>query len=256
MGTLGLTSTHADLLFAPVDADLHMDRIGGGNETEVYCTDDRQYVVKVKSECAYAGSTSPSAALEHARTLNRTAQAFAEALGPEHTIPNYYYVARCSMGTVKTVAVQPYVACSRPLSAVNYRALSPAERRDVAAQLRRLIRRARSHLNRTGCMPDLYGRRSHSQAEREQLNTPLRLPWRVYSFLVKRTLLRSQNLLLTDPPERRIILVDYDPVQHSPLYRFVYYNVRRLLFLRDSLLVALMERTGYAFPAHPGVDGS
>lgn len=254
MGTLGLTSTHTDLLFAPVDADLHMDRIGGGNETEVYCTDDRKYVVKVKSECAYADNPSVGAALERAKTLNRTAQAFAEALGPEHTIPNYYYVARSNEGTVKTVAVQPYVACSRPLSAVDYRALSTGERRDIAAQLRRLIQRALAHLNRTGCMPDLYGRRSHSQAERDQLNTPLRLPWRVYSFLVKRTLLRSQNLLLTDLPERHIVLVDYDPVQHSQLYRFVYYNVRRLLFLRDYLLVALMEKTGYAFPAHPDQD--
>jgi hypothetical protein len=233
-----------------------MDRIGGGNETEVYCTDDRRYVVKVKSESAYAGCTSLDRALEQAKTLNQTARTFAEALGPEHTIPNTYYVARNSQGKVKTVAVQPYVACSRPLSAVDYRALSPETRRDIAAQLRRLIRRALSHLNRTGSMPDLYGRRSHSQTERRQLNTPLRFPWRVYSFLVKRTLLRSQNLLLTDPPERRIVLVDYDPVQHSPLYRFVYYNVRRLLFLRDYALIGLMERTGQAFPARPDLESS
>jgi hypothetical protein len=231
-----------------------MDRIGGGNETEVYCTDDRKYVVKVKSEGTYASDTSIDAALKQAKTLNRTAQAFAEALGPEHTIPNYYYVARSNQGKVKTVAVQPYVMCSRPLSAVDYSALSPEERRQIAAQLRRLIRRALSHLNQTGRMPDLYGRRSHSQAERRHLNTPLKFPWRVYSFLVKRTLLRSQNLLLTDAPERRLVLVDYDPVQHSRLYRFIYYNVRRLLFLRDYALIHLMERTGHAFPAHPDSD--
>ncbi len=249
MGTLGLTPTQADLLFAPLDADLHMDRIGGGNETDVYCTDDRRYVVKVKSESAYAGFQTIDRALEQAKTLNRTAQAFAEALGPEHTIPNYYYVARSNDGKVKTVAVQLYVTCSRPLAAVDYGALSPEARREIAGQLRRLIRRARSHLNRTGRMPDLYGRRSRSRAERQRLNTPLRFPWRVYSFLIKRTLLRSQNLLLTDPPERRIVLVDYDPVQHSRLYRFVYYNVRRLLFLRDYALIYLMEKTGHAFPA-------
>ena len=45
-----MTFTVADTVFAPIDTDLHMERIAGGNETEVYCTDDRRFVVKVKSE--------------------------------------------------------------------------------------------------------------------------------------------------------------------------------------------------------------
>jgi hypothetical protein len=41
---------HHNVLFASLDADLHLERIGGGNETEVYRTDDQRFVVKVKSE--------------------------------------------------------------------------------------------------------------------------------------------------------------------------------------------------------------
>ena len=51
--------------------------------------------------------------------------------------------------------------------------------------------------------------------------------------------------MLTDAPHRRIVLVDYDPVQRSKLYQFVYYNVRRILFLRDFVLLKVMEKTGY-----------
>ena len=39
---------HKSQLFACLDLDLHLERIAGGNETEVYCTDDRRFVVKVK----------------------------------------------------------------------------------------------------------------------------------------------------------------------------------------------------------------
>ena len=50
--------------------------------------------------------------------------------------------------------------------------------------------------------------------------------------------------------------VDYEPVQHSPLYRFVYDNIRRLLFLRDYALIDLMERMGQAFPVRPDLESS
>ena len=43
-----MSNLYHDPLFASLDADAHLARIGGGNETEVYCTDDRRYVVKVK----------------------------------------------------------------------------------------------------------------------------------------------------------------------------------------------------------------
>ena len=72
------------------------------------------------------------------------------------------------------------------------------------------------------------------------------LPKRLWSFVVKRNLLRAHNLMLTAVPERQVILVDYDPVQRSKLYQFVYFNVRRVLFLRDLALLKVMEKTGYA----------
>ena len=41
---------YADQVFAPLDRDLALERIAGGNETEVYRTDDQRYVVKLKSD--------------------------------------------------------------------------------------------------------------------------------------------------------------------------------------------------------------
>ena len=43
-------STYADVVFAPIDRDLALERIAGGNETEVYRSDDGRYVAKLKSE--------------------------------------------------------------------------------------------------------------------------------------------------------------------------------------------------------------
>ncbi len=232
---------YADTIFAPVDADLHLERIAGGNETEVYCTDDRRFVVKVKSE---DGNTSYNA-LSEAQTMRVAAEAFATALGPEHTIPNYYFVARNSEGRVQPVVLQPYFGQAQALFEVDYASLSRAERRRLAKQLRRIIRRSLDFYGETGRMPDLYGRTSGSKAERKRFNALHMLPWRLWCFLVKRNLLRSHNLMLTDGPEGRVILVDYDPVQRSKLYQFIYYNVRRVLFLRDYLLILVMEKSGY-----------
>ncbi len=238
---------YADQLFASVDADLHMQRIAGGNETEVYCTDDEKYVVKVKSE----GGDSLKEALKEAQSLRASAYAFTEAIGPEHAIPNYFFIARNTQGEVQPVVVQPYVCNACPLFALDYAALSRAQREELAGQLRQLIHRALAFYRETGEMPDLYGRVSHSNAERRRLNTPLMLPRRMWSFLVQRTLLRSHNLLLTQSPEQRLILVDYDPIKKSELYKFIYYTVRRLLFLRDLALITLMEKTGRVLGAHP-----
>ena len=41
---------HADDVFAPLDDDHVLQRLAGGNETEVYKTDDQRYVVKVKHD--------------------------------------------------------------------------------------------------------------------------------------------------------------------------------------------------------------
>jgi hypothetical protein len=214
-----------------------MQRIAGGNETEVYCTDDRRHVVKVKSADT---SGSVEEALTQAQLLRSAARDFTEALGPRYTIPNYFFVARDSAGQAKPVVVQPYVCDARPLCEVDYAALGADERKRIADQLREVIRRSLDFYLRTGRMPDLYGRLSRNRAERRRSNSLLRLPERMWSFLVQRTLLRSHNLLLTASPERRILLVDYDPVQKGWLYRTLYYAARVLLFLRDWVLIQRM----------------
>jgi len=237
---------YADTIFASVDADLHMQRIAGGNETEVYCTDDKKYVVKVKSE----GGGTLKEALAEAKTLRKAAHTFSEAVGLEHAIPNYVFVARNREGEVQPVVVQPYICNACPLFALDYTALSSQQRQDLGRQLRDLINRALDLYRTTREMPDLYGRVSHSKAERQHLNTPWMLPHRVWSFLVKRTLLRSHNLMLTEGPDQQLLLVDYDPIKKGKRYKFVYYNVRRLLFLRDLTLIKLMEKTGRVLGVH------
>lgn len=231
----------ADTLFAPVDTDLHLERVAGGNETEVYRTDDHRFVVKVKSaEAMRSGDM-----LAEIQTMRTAAEAFAAAVGPEHSIPNYYLIAQNSQGQAQPIVLQPYLHEAQPLSKVDYATLNEAERKQLAQQLRQIIRRSLDFYHQTGCMPDLYGRTSRSKAERKYLNTPWMLPWRLWSFFMRRTLLRSHNLLLTHAPERRVVLVDYDPVRRSKLYQLIYYTARRLLFWRDYLLLKMMEKSGY-----------
>lgn len=232
---------HADTLFAPLDADLHMERIGGGNETEVYSTDDHRFVVKVKGE----DSGEPTELFHEAQNRRTVAEAFAAAVGAEHSLSTYYLIARNSAGQAQLMTIQPYLRQARPLAEVDYTGLSAPERRDLAKQLRQLIGRARECYRQTRQIPDLYGRSSRSQAERQRLNALSMLPWRIWHFLVRRTLLRSHNLMLTDAPTRRLILVDYDPVRRSRLYQFLYYTARRILFWRDYFFIWLMERYGY-----------
>jgi hypothetical protein len=231
---------YTDQVFAPVDLDHQLERIAGGNETEVYRTDDGQYVVKVKHEL---GGT-PAEALASARTMRAAAELFAACLGPEHSVPSYYVVARDDDGQAQVLVIQPFVGGARPLYDVDYEALDSGERAQVASRLREIIRRSLRFFRATGSMPDLYGRTSTSAAERARLNAPRMLPWRLWSFLVKRNLLRSHNLLLTEAPERRVVLIDYDFVRRGRLYRAVYYAVRWLLFWRDHALIQLMRRGG------------
>ncbi len=236
-----MTFTVADTVFAPIDTDLHMERIAGGNETEVYCTDDRRFVVKVKSE----ERQHTREALVDVKTLRTAAQSFADAVGSKHSIPNYFLVSRNSEGRVQPVILQPFLREAEALFDVDYGRLSKQERKHVAKQLKSIIRRSLAYYNETGRLPDLYGRTSSSKSERKHLNKAHMLPKRLWSFVVKRNLLRAHNLMLTAAPERRVVLVDYDPVQRGKLYQFVYYNVRRALFLRDLVLLKVMEKTGY-----------
>ena len=233
----------ADALFAPIDTDLHLERIAGGNETEVYRTDNQRYVVKVKSELPVAAAN----VLTEVASLRTAATAFTQAVGVEHSIPSHYVISRNSEGQVQALVLQPFLENARPLYHVDYRKLTISQRRHLADQLRAIIRRSLEFYRKTEQMPDLYGRTSASHAERKRLNAPLMLPWRLWSFLVKRNLLRSHNLMLTAAPDHRVVLVDYDPVRRSKFYRLIYYRVRQMLFWRDRLLIALMER-GWFLP--------
>jgi hypothetical protein len=231
---------YTDQVFAPLDRDLELERIAGGNETEVYRTDDQRHVVKLKSGL---GNTMPKA-LAGAQADRAAAEQFVACLGPEHTIPSHYVVARDSDGKIQVLVVQPFLAQAQQLFDLDYHTLEPADRASVAKQLRQIMRRALSFYRETGSMPDMYGRSSSSAAERVRMNRPWMLPWRLWSFLVERNLLRSHNLMLTATPERRIVLVDYDLVRRGWLYRRIYFAVRRMLFWRDQALILLMQRGG------------
>jgi hypothetical protein len=230
-----------DQLFAPLDADLHLERIAGGNETEVYCSDDRRFVVKVK--CEEHGTAAES--LLRATSRRQAAHRFTAVLGATYSIPNYFILASDNTGQVQSIAIQPYIGDAVALFAVEYANLTFYERQRIARHLLQIIGRSVRTFLLHGWMPDLYGRSSVNRAARKSAKAWWRLPERLWSFLVKRNLLRAHNLLLTAAPERRILLVDYDAVPHGPLYQFIYYNVRLWLFLRDLLLIAIMVLWGY-----------
>jgi len=234
-------TTYADQVFAPLDRDLALERIAGGNETEVYRTDDARYVVKLKND--YGGSA--DIALAHALADRAAAESFIACLGPQHTITSFYVIARDSSGRAQVLVIQPYLAGAQQLFDIDYRALSRDERVQLASQLREIIRRSLSFYRATASMPDLYGRTSTSTAERARLNKPWMLPQRLWSFLVERNLLRAHNLLLTPAPEQRIVLVDYDIVRRGRLYRLIYFAVRWMLFWRDHMLILRLRKPQY-----------
>jgi hypothetical protein len=235
-----MTQTYANDVFAPLDRDHVLERIAGGNESEVYRTDDRRYVVKLKHDLG--GEV--RAAVGWARRLRAAAERYAACLGPRHSIPSYFVVARDSDGQARPLAIQPFLDGGRPLSAVDYRSLHPEVRARVADELNDIIRRSLEMYGETGSMPDLYGRTSTSSAERARLNRPHMFPWRLWSFVVRRNLLRSHNLMLTAGPDPRVVLIDYDLVRKGKLYRLTYYTMRRALFWRDRALIRWMRRGG------------
>lgn len=232
--------SYTNQVFAPLDEDHRVDRFAGGNESEVYLTDDRRYVIKIKNDLA---SDLPTA-LRWAHIMRKVAQESVDTLGPEHTIPSYYALSRDDAGDVQILLVQPLVANADQLFEIDYSKLNKDERKYIATQLRDIIRRSLLSYITQGTIPDLYGRTSTSSDERKRLNSPKMLPWRIWSFLMKRNLLRAHNLLLTKSPEHRIILIDYDPVRRNKLYRTIYYTVRLILFIRDWILIWWMEQTG------------
>ena len=78
---------------------------------------------------------------------------------------------------------------------------------------------------------------STNPEERRQRKQLRYLPERLWSFLVKRTILRSQNLMLTNEQLPRLVLIDYDEVRRHALYRVIYFLTRLVLFIRDLVII-------------------
>ncbi len=224
---------YADCVFDPVDHDAIMERIGGGFETEVYCTEDRRYLVKLKSDRGGDRAT----ALHQAQTMRARADALVACLRPVHTIPSDYLLSQDTAGNVQVLVVQPFLRHARPLAQVDYAALSPEERGHIAAQLRTILCCSRALYRTAGWMPDLYGLVSTSRVARQRLAAPALWGRHLWGFLVQRNLLCSVNLLVTDAPESRVVLVDYDRVPWNELVQRLYFGVRWLLSWRDEALV-------------------
>ena len=232
---------YSNPVFAPIDLDHALERLAGGNETEVYRSDDGQRVVKLKANTG----GSRQQALIAAQIMRDAAQQFTACLGSRYTIANDYLVACDGEGQARVLVVQPLVTGAVPLFALDYRMLPAQARASIAAQLRDIVARSLHFYRATGSMPDLYGRSSRSAEERANNRSLHKLPERLWSFLIERNLLRSHNLMLT--ASGAIVLVDYDTVQRSQFYRTVYFTVRWMLFWRDHMLIHLM-RNGNRVP--------
>lgn len=229
---------YVDPVFAPLDRDHQLERIGGGFETEVYRSDDRRWVVKLKHEDGGDLAT----ILRRTRRMRGVAEAFQTCLGPEHSIPSFYVVSRDANGQIQLLVVQPFLRHAQPLYALPYGLLSPGERAAIATQLTRIIERTFDFYRRTRFMPDLYGLTSTGAHERLALRDPRAFPRLLWDFLTRRNLLQSHNLLLTEHNE--VVLVDYDLVRWPWLVRRVYFLARRLLHWRDQRLIARLIATG------------
>lgn len=234
---------YIDDVFAALDRDHGVERIAGGNETEVYRSDDGRIVLKRKGDLAV---NDLEHALADAKMMREAAEEYIRCLGPEYSIPSEYVIARNSAGELEVLVLQPFLKDAQPLYHLEYEQMEPEQREQIAFQLRDIIRRSLAMYAEAGSMPDLYGRTSSTPIERKRLNKPWMLPWRLWSFIVQRNLLRAHNLMWI-PSEGRIVLVDYDFVRRSELYRKIYYTVRRLLFWRDHFIIVLMRR-GFRVP--------
>lgn len=229
-----IKSTHRQVLDAlPLNLPLH--RLGGGYETDVFRTDDDRYVVKLKR----VGYRDLRMAVAHALLVRSIAEYFADCLGPEHSLPSTYGIARHADGALRVITVQPFLKDARPLFSIDHRALPRAERRHIMAQLHTIIQRSQACYRATGLAPDLYGVSGTTPGEVARLHAPYMAPVHLWHFFMTRTLLRSHNLLLTT--DHRVVLVDYDLVMlHKPrVVRRMYFAFRAVLFWRDRAVIRL-----------------
>ena len=144
--------SYIDQVFAPLDDDHRVDRFAGGNESEVYLTDDRRYVIKIKSDMASDDVLTP---LNWARFMRQAAQESVDTLGPTHSIPSYYALSRDNDGKVQILLIQPFVKDARQLFEVDYEALSKEERNRV--WLRKLLEaKSRAPQEEMAQEPDIH----------------------------------------------------------------------------------------------------
>jgi hypothetical protein len=161
-----MDNVHTNQVFAPIDPDHTLERVAGGNETEVYRSDDGTWVAKLKSELG----SDAAGALAEAQAMRAAAEDFAACLGPMFSIPSDFIIASDDAGRCQILVMQPYLQGARSLYELDYATLSASQRSQLATQLRVIIDRSLAHYRATGSMPDLYGRTSANQAERRRLN--------------------------------------------------------------------------------------
>jgi hypothetical protein len=224
-----------DIHLAAVAHGQPLVRIGGGSETDVYCTPDRRHVLKVKE----AGHISLAEGLRQVQELRNTANQIVKYLGPTHTLPTDFLLAQAQTGQLRIVARQTYLDQALPLAEVPYETLSREAQIALERQLLTLLRRSLRSYRRTGHMPDLYGTYSRSRAERLRINTPLQWPRRLARFFTQR-LWHAHNLLLD---RERIVLVDYDHVRWRGWWGQLYYVICWLLYARDYLHLAWRQQS-------------
>jgi hypothetical protein len=223
-------------VLAGAGASQGLRRIGGGSETDVYTNGDGQNVYKVKQLAA----TTAAAAHAEVVAMRVAAQRFVLYLGAEHSIPTDFLLSEDGTGRWYAVAIQPYLHTAQPLAAIDIQSLSREQRLQVEWQLASLLHQALRCYQETGHMPDLYGTFSHNIAERRRMNAPLLWPWRLWLFFTQR-LWSAHNLLLTDEPLPRVVLVDYDQVRWRGLWGRLYSAICWLFFCRDLIWLAGRE---------------
>lgn len=207
-------------------------RFAGGYENDVYRSADRRFVVKIRR------GRGRRRAVRRALAMRAIAECFTAFLGARHTVRSDYVVAH-SDGVAHALVLQPFLEHATPLDALHDGELSAVETDALDAELREIMRRAWSCYRSTGRLPDLYGLGGASADERLRHRAWCVAPLYLWTFLVTHTLLRSHNLLLTQPPRRRVVLVDYDIAlgDRHHIVRRLYSAVRVLLFVRDLLLL-------------------
>lgn len=237
-------TSEPDATDAPALPALHLTHpltyLSGGSQTDVYRTDDRRFVLKLKP-----GAGQADEAQRRAAQLKQLADALYADIGPAHSMPTWFLVLADEAGQPLVVGVQPFLDGAHPLDAIAIDTLTPPSRAAILAQLRTIVTRSLAGYRATGRVADLYGygHKDGAEARRWEPRRLLAEGWRLISA---RPLLTAHNLMLTS--DSRIVLVDYDPICSSHLGCRLIHGARALLLLRDRLQLAMLGRAAAARP--------